>query len=558
MGYLADRKRLPLAVAVAAFVLILGLSAYFLLTTYQRVVPDVGGTYVEGTVGKPQYINPLLASNDIDADLSALIFSGLTQTDASGAIVPDLAKSWDVSPDAKVFTFHLREGVRWQDGIPFSADDVMATIRLIQDPAFPGSPDLAAVWRSVSVEKLDPYTVRFTLKSPYTPFLNMTTLGLLPAHVFSGVSAKSLPYHPFNQNPFGTGRFRLAKGGLGPDRVVLERNPDYYLARPYLDRVEIRFFPTWESALAALRKGMLQGVAYVPPEDLSAVRSDGRFAVYSEQYSGLTLLVFNLRRSPFDRQPVRQALALSLDRQRLIDGGVLGQGVLAEGPVPPNSWAFKRDLAPLRPAPEIAARLLQGEGWRLQNGRWQKDGLPLKLTIVTNENPERERVAKLVADQWRDFGIEVDVKSYRLTKLLSDYLSVHQFDVALVGWKGVNNDPDPYPLWHSTQIDGGLNFGAYRSVRADQLLERARQTLSQDERKRLYHEFQSIFAEDVPAIPLYYPVYNFLVSREVKGVSLGVLNDPSDRFRSISQWYMRTRTVYFGSSGVPLEASGGR
>jgi peptide/nickel transport system substrate-binding protein len=558
VSHLADRKRLFLGVTLLAIALIVALTAYFLLTTMQRVVPDTGGTYVEGTVGKPQYINPLLASSNVDADLCALIFSGLTQTDRSGAIVPDLAKSWEVSPDARVFTFHLRENTKWQDGTPVSADDVVTTIRLIQDPEFSGNPDLAAVWKTVSVEKVDNLTVRFTLKSPYVPFLNMTTLGLVPAHVLAGVPAKALPSHSFNLNPIGTGRFKLAKGGIGPDRIVLERNPDYYLARPYLDHVELRFFPTWEAALTALRKGMLHGIAYLPPEDLALVRSDERFSLLSKQYSGLTLLVFNLRRPPLDRQPVRQALALSLDRQRLIEGAVLGQGVLAEGPIAPNSWAFNPDLPRLRPDRALAERLLQGEGWQLQGGKWQREGKPLKLTVVTNDNAERERVAKLIADQWREFGIEADVKSFRLTKLLADHLSVHDFDVALLGWKGVNNDPDPYPLWHSTQVDSGLNFGGYRNVRVDQLLERARQTLSQEERKTSYYEFQAIFSQDIPAVPLYYPLYNFLVSRDVRGVSLGVLNEPSDRFRDISQWYMKTRTLYFGGGEATSVSAGGR
>lgn len=555
MRFSSNPKRFAVILAALATAVILITSAYFLLTTSQRIVPDTGGTYVEGTVGKPQYLNPLLASSDVDTDLCALIFSGLTRTDDNGAIVPDLAVSWDVSPDATVFTFHLRDGVRWQDGAPFSADDVVMTIRLVQDPEFPGNPDLATIWRNVTVEKVDHLTVRFTLRSSYVPFLNMTTIGILPAHLLEGVKAKDLASSPFNLNPVGTGRFRLAAAGIQPDRVILERNPYYYLARPYVDRVELRFFPTWESALTALRKGMLQGISYIPPEDLSAVKSDDRFSVVSRQYSGLTLLIFNLRRAPFDRQPIRQALSMALDRRRVVDGAVLGQGVVAVGPIAPDSWAFRKDLSQIPYAPDMAARLLQGEGWQRQGGIWRKDGRPLKFTLVTNENAERERVAKLISDQWREFGADVDVKSFRLTKLLSDYLSVHDFDVALVGWKGVNNDPDPYPLWHSSQVEGGLNFGGYRSFRVDQLLERARQTLSQQERKVLYDEFQALFMQDVPAIPLYYPVYNFLVSRDVHGVKLGVLNDPSDRFREISQWYLKTRTIYFGGLSLPVNFS---
>jgi peptide/nickel transport system substrate-binding protein len=173
-------------------------------------IPDVGGVYVEGVAGTPQFINPLLAQyNQVDQDLSALIFNGLTRIDGEGELKPDLAESWQVSEDRLIYVFKLRQDLRWQDGEPFTAADVLFTIDLMQDPEFPGVSYLHQLWATVVAEQLDPYTIRFILPEYFPSFTQFTTIGILPRHLLRALPARDLLNHPFNLKPVGTGPFKL-------------------------------------------------------------------------------------------------------------------------------------------------------------------------------------------------------------------------------------------------------------------------------------------------------------------------------------------------------------
>ena len=198
---------------IVALVAILGLAlalAYVAFRMNRVTVPEAGGIYVEGLAGTPQTINPLLSqANPVDQDLVALIFGGLTRADERGRIQPDLATSWDISAGGTIYTFHLRKDVTWHDGAPFSARDVVFTVGLMQDPAFQGTAFLSDLWHNVAVEALSDSTVRFTLREPYAPFLDYTTIGLLPAHILRAVEPGRLAESDFNGVLVAEGRCSL-------------------------------------------------------------------------------------------------------------------------------------------------------------------------------------------------------------------------------------------------------------------------------------------------------------------------------------------------------------
>ena len=215
-----NRWRLQLLIAVAAMAIIL---AFVVYPRPSYVVPDRGGAYVEAISGLPKLLNPILATPDsIDSDLASLVFSGLTKLNERGEPAPDLALSWEVSADNKTYTFTLREGVQWQDGEPFSAADVVFTLRAMQDAAYQGSPELAQLWRNVRVESPDPRTVRFQLRDAYAPLPEFASIGILPAHLLRDVPATELPGYAFNARPVGTGRFRVKAASR--DELILDAN----------------------------------------------------------------------------------------------------------------------------------------------------------------------------------------------------------------------------------------------------------------------------------------------------------------------------------------------
>ncbi len=525
------------------------------------LVPEEGGIYSEGLAGAPQYVNPLLAQyNQVDQDLVALIFNGLTRTNDQGELEPDLASSWTVSPDGLVYLFHLRRDLRWSDGEPFDADDVLFTISLMQDPDFPGVPYLTDLWRTVHVEKVDAYAVRFRLQEPLPTFADYTTIGILPEHVLGDVAARDLLHHPFNSHPIGTGPFLLEH--ISAERALLVPNPRYVSPpgrnirreQPYLAGVEFRFYPSYERLLTAYRAGEIQGISYVPPYLFPEAAASTSLNLYSARLSGYQIVYLNLRDpqgSPFFQDVrVRRALLLSLDRQALINQALSGQGIVANGPIRPWSWAYDSELPTVEYDPTQAEALLTEAKWIDSDGDRirEKNGQRLQFTLLTGDDPVFADLGRAMAEQWTQHGISVQVES--LGAGLSDRLRMRDFQAVLVELL-LSGDPDPYPLWHQTQIEGGQNYGGWDSREASEALEQARYLTGRDQRKAYYVQFQHIFVEEMPALIIDYPTYTYAVDQSVRNVQIGPMVSPADRFRTIADWYVNTRRVILAEAQHP-------
>lgn len=518
------------------------------------LVPDEGGIYIEGLAGAPQYINPLLAQyNPVDQDLAALVFNGLTHFDEQGELQADLASRWTVSPDGLVYLFHLRQDVRWSDGEPFDADDVLFTIRLMQDPNFPGVPYLADLWRSVEADKVDAHTLRFRLREPLPTFADYTSTGILPEHILRDVSSRELLTHPFNTHPIGTGPFLVES--LSAERARLVPNPRYvpppgkkYARReqPYLAGIEFRFYSTYERLLTAYQAGEVQGIGYVPPYLFPEAAALETLNLYSARLSGFQIVYFNLQDregSPFFQDTrVRRALLLALDRQALIDDALNGQAILANGPIRPWSWAYDTQLPYTPYDPEQAEALLAEAGWTDTDGDGVRDknGRPLQFTLLTGDDPIFASMGQAMAKQWATRGIGVQVAP--LGAGLSDHLRTRDFQAVLVELL-LSGDPDPYPLWHQTQIGGGQNYSGWDNREASEALEQARYLTDRNQRKTYYQVFQRAFVEETPALIIACPTYTYAVDKSVRNVQIGPMVSPSDRFRSFPDWYINTRRV---------------
>jgi len=528
-------------------VVLLGVLLVFL--TFNRttiLVPEQGGTYVEAVVGTPRHINPILCQyNELDRDLASLVFSGLTRIDGKGELVPELAKSWELSEDGLVYTFHLRLDVLWQDKVPFTAEDVLFTIQAIQDPNYQGPLHLAALWQSVRVQKVDDYAVRFTLEEAFAPFLDYTTVGILPAHLLRNVPAARLSDNPFNiREPIGTGPFRVSK--VTQDHILLEANPFFYGPRPYLERIEFKFHPDRKSLIGAYRRDEVKGLSWIPPQDVAEIAKEEELSLYSAPLSSYVLIFLNLKRPAFQERAVRQALLTAIDRQGMIDQALNGQGIVAHSPIPLTSWAHHQGLKGYEYDPEAARTLLEKAGWKDKDGDGvrEKGSLKLEFALLTTDDPVQMRIAALVSKHLAEVGIRAIPQKASPARIAPDFLRPRQFDALLYEWWTLPPDPDPYPMWHSTQTaDGGQNFASFSNPEADQIMEMARRTSDRIQRIKLYYRFQEIFAEEVPSLPLYYPVYGYAVDRLVKGIQLGPMTEPADRFRSLAQWYIKTKKV---------------
>ena len=570
--------RWQVALIFVGVVLLGGLMVYLAEAYSIEREPAPGGTYVEGMVGSPQYVNPLLCQyNDVDRDLCTLVFSGLLRQDVRGQVQPDLAESWEVSPDGLVYTFQLRPNARWHDNRPVTADDVIYTIKLLQDPNFPGLQDVAAMWRTVKAEEINSLTVQLTLQEPFTPFLQYVTtgnFGVLPKHVLGEVKAADLPILSFNRKPIGSGPFQVEQFGSGetgqPQHVLLDAFTGYYGRQPYIAKIDFKFYPDFPSMLAAYRAGEIQGLNKVPVDQLMSVRDTPSLNLYTGPMAGYTMIFLN-QGDPalpfFQDQNVRQALLLSLDRRQIIEEVLHGQGLVADSPIIPGTWAYADDLPPVVPNRDRARQLLNEAGWRYtvpqQPVRGEgfensipptpvavssdspirvKDSVPLSFTLYTNNNPLQVALAQAVAKQWREIGVQASVLPVQ-AGLRTNYLEPRTYQAALIDVQ-LPSDPDPYPFWHETQSDPpGQNYSQFRDRDISEVLEQARRTNDQAQRLDLYHRFQEMFREKTPGILLYYPVYNYGISEKVRDVQIGPIAVSADRFRTLPDWYVITRRV---------------
>ncbi|MGA9347215.1 MAG: ABC transporter substrate-binding protein [Anaerolineae bacterium] len=556
---MSKHLRWQVIITLLGIALLGSLLGYLAFTFTTVVVPDVGGTYVEGLAGNSRYLNPILCQyNQVDRDLCSLIFNGLTKLNEKGEVIPDLAEGWEISDDCLAYTFHLRPDVRWHDGFPFSADDVLFTVEAMQDSHYQGPSYLAELWRSVEVVKVDSHTVKFTLRESFAPFLDYTTIGILPAHLLAEVRAESLPDDPFNRCPIGTGLFQVEE--ITAEHALLQANPDFYGPRPYLNKIEFRFYPNRESVLSAYEQGAVQGIGRVLPEDLAKVEANAGLKFFSARLTGYTLIFLNLKDLElpfFQERLVRQALLYAIDRQKIVDRVLKGQGLVAHSPILPETWAYDNDVVRYEYDLERAKDLLFEAGWRnptpsrAKGGGTsggdnesvrEKAGVKLAFTLLTDDDPLHIALAKEIAYQWEVLGVKAIPRTIS-SGLVGEFLYPRKFEALLIDLD-LHGDPDPYPLWHSTQAKGeGQNYAGFINYEVDKLLEEARCTTDSGRRAELYHRFQEIFADEVPSLLLYYPIYTYAVDEEVKGVQLGPMGDPSGRFRNVTEWYILTKRV---------------
>lgn len=598
------RERVLLAAGVAAIIAggtIVTANAYVRTTTAQ---PAVGGTYVEGIVGEPRLVNPLFApANDADVDLTRLLFSGLFRTNELGVIVPDLAERHEVAADGKTITVVLREGIRWHDGAELTADDVVFTVHLIQNPNVV-SP-LRTAFRGVTVDRVDERTVRFTIDRPFAVFLSALTVGVLPEHLWSEIPPTHLTLAELNLRPIGAGPYRFV--GLTKDRrgsirsYTLERYASFHAQPPFLERITFRFFPSDDQLLAAFQNREVDGIGTLAPlSENAAVRRD--VVRYPLRLPSSTAVFLNQRRyEPLRDDAVRLALDRSVDRRAIVSdvfhgaaaaiGGpvIVGFSPTADPPVPeppdagaaadaldrakwermaPDAYLAARTQQELRaleaekrktagaraviPPPTDEERKTIEErvrhemepgctGCPVQPYYRMKGGAPLAVTVTTASVPELIATAERVRDAWRAIGIRVAIDAVPLERLRNDIIPQRAYDTLLFS-QILGPDPDPFPFWHSSQVRApGLNLAYFSNKAIDKLLEEARATLDRDVRGQKYAAFQKLLAEERPAIFLTTPTLTYAVSRAVMGLRITEITQPADRFATITEWYTETK-----------------
>ncbi len=515
--------------------------------------PTTGGVYTEGLIGAMGRLNPLLDwSNPADRDVNSLIFSGLIRFDSHGLPQADLAESWGTTEDGTVYNFTLRSNAVWHDGTPVMTEDIIFTIDLIksEDSLFPQ--DIKDLWSQIEINELDDHNFQFMLPEPFAPFLDYATFGVLPKHVLGAVPPGGLASADFNLQPVGSGPYKfdhlLVDGGqiIG---VVLTLNDDYYLQKPFIPQVVFRYYPSSAVALDAYQRGEVLGVSQLTSDVVPNALAEPNLSVHTSRLPQMSMVFLNLNNSsvPFlQNEKVRRALMLGLNRNALISNFLMGQGIVADGPIMPGSWAYYDGVEHLEYDPEAAAALLKAEGYVIPSTGGDvraKEGESLTFTLVHPDDELHMQIAEAIRANWALIGVQVNLQPVPYNQLVSEFLAPRNYQAALAELNIARTpDPDPYPFWHQAEATGGQNYSQWDNRIASEYLESARTQTDFTDRTRLYRNFQVIFSKELPSLPLYYPVYSYGVDAQVQGVQIApLLYDTSDRLAFNFEWFLVTR-----------------
>ncbi len=549
-------KKLRWQILVVAVTLVI---VALLLLSQQPIIEVIspeaapGGIYTEALIGSMVRLNPMLDwNNSADRDINRLIFSGLMRFDSHGLPQPDLAEAWGVSPDGTLYNFSIRPGAVWHDGQPVTSDDVIFTIEMLKGPGSLFPQDIKDMWSQIEVKKFDDKTLQFILPEPFAPFLDYVTFGVLPKHLLETVPADQLAAADFNLKPIGTGPYKFSQlmtSGGQISGVVLVANEEYYLPKPFIEQVVFRYYPDSASAFDAYQQGEVLGISQITNDVLLPALAEQTLSVYTAGLPQLGLVFLNLNNPsvPFlQNENVRHALLLGVNRNIIVSHIMQGQGIVADGPILPGSWAYYDQIQHYDYDPDAAMALLKDEGYVIPAGGGDvraRDGQPLTFVMVHPDDTLHTQIAQAIQSDWALIGVRVELQSVTYDALEKEFLTPRNYQAALADLNTAQTpDPDPYLFWHQSEATGGQNYSQWDNRTASEFLESARTEADFESRARLYRNFQVVFTKDMPSLPLYYPVYSYGVDARVQGVQVAsTLYDISDRLALIREWYLVTR-----------------
>ncbi len=569
-GYLPQKHEINTAVSAfskrewAVFVLFCGILIFSTIGILQSInksfmvsIPAYGGSLSEGLIGTPRFVNPLLATSPADLDMTALIYSGLMRKDTTGTLIPDLAEKYEVSKDGLEYTFTLKDKLVFQDGKPLTTDDIIFTINSVKDPIIKSPQKIN--WDGVSMEKIDDRNIKFVLKQPYASFLDSTTLGILPEHIWN---ASPIELHEANTTPVGSGPYQIKninKESTGTiNSYELTAFKKFALGEPYIKNLTINFYQNEKDLSGAISNGDIDQISSITPA-LALELSKNDYEINSSVLPRVFGLYFNQSQNQiFIDKTVVRAIDQAIDKDRIIREVLSGYGISIDQPIPPNLVAYQKlSTGSVSSREEIIQKVqadLSKAGWNKNSAGFlektttdskkKKSTSTLAFSISTSNVPELAKTAEIIKENLLSIGINVDVKTFDTGNLNQSVIRPRKYDALLFG-QIINNESDLYAFWHSSQRkDPGLNIALYANTKVDKILEEAFTITDAEARIKKYLQFEDEIRKDMPAIFLYSPKFIYVVSKNVHGLDLNHIINPKDRFANVYSWYINTDQVW--------------
>ncbi|HEY1655712.1 MAG TPA: peptide ABC transporter substrate-binding protein [Candidatus Tumulicola sp.] len=467
----------------------------------------------------PVQLNPILPQNTIENFTDGLMFNLLVTQDAHHNQVPDLASvvptlaNGGISRDGLTITYHLRHGVKWHDGAPFTSKDVKFTWQAILNPSN-NVLSRRGYDRVAALDTPDDYTVVMHMKNAFAPAIDTifgesdTILRILPAHLLA--KYPNLNQVAFNAAPVGTGPYKFVKWLRG-DRILLEANPNYFRGAPKIAHLTLLMIPDDNTTEAQLRSHEADlGLEITAPayRDLASAPGVVRQLAQAPSY---TSMIFNVTRPALADVRVRRALVMGIDREGIVRDDTYGTGTVAVADLPPYYWAFDPSLHPIPYDVAGAKALLDAAGWHPgSDGIRVRNGTRLSLLLVYGQGSQLIRtITTQIQQMYKPLGVELQLKGYDYATLYAaaqsgGILNGGRFDLGMYGWVS-GADPDDSSQWTCNAIPpGGNNAARYCSAEMDALQHAALSTFDRGARKKTYSKVEALLLRDAPAAFLYY------------------------------------------------------
>lgn len=517
-------------------------------------IPAPYGSFTEGVVGNPRFINPILAVSDVDKDLTTLIYSGLMRKKSDGSLIEDLAQSHTISEDFKTYHFILKPNLTWHDGTPITTKDIAYTINSTKNPDLK-SP-FQSLWNNVTVEIKNDREITFSLNKPFPGFLEMLSLGILPAHIWSNIDINNFAFSEYNLNPIGSGPYKIDKikkdsAGV-PTLFELKSFKNFTLGKPHINQINLHLYPNETLLIADYEQGKIDSMNSVNPSYVEKIKSADK-RIITTPLPRVFGLFFNQNQNPiFTQAEVREALDLLIDKNYIVENVLNGYGTVVNGPLSPQTFgyeAIKSTDIEADQRSQTSLDILTKNGWTPN-----KDGILmkkingsdtlLKLTITTTDSEELKTIASFVKTRWEKIGIQVDIIVLDQNTLNQEAIRPRKYDVLLFGMV-IGNEADLYSFWHSSQrSDPGLNISFYTSVQTDNLLAQLESTNDKEQRRDLVRQIQNTIASDHPAVFMYSPYFIYAAPKDIQNIEIKYLTRSSDRLLQIYDWYIDTEYIW--------------
>ncbi|MDO8443332.1 MAG: peptide ABC transporter substrate-binding protein [bacterium] len=537
---LTKTEKIFLYCAIAVFFIASLLWFSYFINKNTVAVPVESGTYTEGVVGQPKFINPIISNTDTDRDLSQIVYSDLTE----------LMDRYTVDAEGKTWNVFLKSDLLWSDDKPLTSDDVIFTIETIQDPE--ARSPLFTTWQGIIANRISELEIEFTLRNQYVFFLdNLKDLKIIPKHIFGSIPSSNLKLSNYNLEPVGSGPYKYVNYNLRSDGFITQYNfainPNYAGKKAFIRELSIKFFQGAEELTDSFNSRKIDGFGNLSPKNIEKIKISNKLVELKMPRYYAIFMNQNMNEA-LKEKTVRQALDMATDKNKIINELFGGKAEIVNQPITSTIEGYK-NMGSGNFSIEGAEEILEKEGWKanqetgIREKKSGKNTIKLELQLIVPQIQFLSDAADLIKTDWEKIGIKLDLIKLNPADINEDVIKNRNYQMLMLG-NILKNNPDIFSFWHSSEkFYPGLNLSMFQNKKADESIEAIRKEMDVEKRIGKIGDLQNIIKSESPAIFLFSPYYLYASIKNLSGLEGELPVTPSDRFKNVNEWYLETSRV---------------